>query len=73
MSLDIVRAGRWMAFRTDFSAAAGGSHGQVAGLNCGTGSGDDPQIVEANRRMAADAILPGRRSPASIKSIRRRR
>ena len=31
----------------------------MAGLNCGLGSGDDPQAVETNRRLAADAIIPG--------------
>src|SRR5262249_30639670 len=35
------------------------STGAVAGLNCGMGSGDNPATVEANRRIAADAILPG--------------
>jgi YfiH family protein len=28
-------------------------------LNCGLGSGDGPAAVETNRRLAADAILPG--------------
>nr|WP_283938304.1 peptidoglycan editing factor PgeF [Sphingomonas brevis] len=42
-----------------FGRGGGLSTGAVAGLNCGTGSGDDPNIVEANRRLAADAILPG--------------
>ena len=35
------------------------STGAIAGLNCGMGSGDDPRAVETNRRLAADAILPG--------------
>lgn len=35
------------------------STGAVAGLNCGLGSGDDPKAVEANRRRAADAVIPG--------------
>ena len=42
-----------------FGRAGGASLGGVAGLNCGLGSGDDPAKVEANRRAAADAILPG--------------
>ena len=60
MSLDIVRAAALDGVPHGFFGRRGGfSTGQVAGLNCGTGSGDDPQIVEANRRIAADAILPG--------------
>lgn len=60
MSLDIFRAAALEGAPHGFLGRAGGlSTGPVAGLNCGTGSGDDPQIVEANRRLAADAILPG--------------
>ena len=60
MSLDIVRAGALEGVPHGFFGRRGGfSTGPVAGLNCGTGSGDGPQIVETNRRLAADAILPG--------------
>ena len=60
MNLDIVRASALEGVSHGFFGRKGGlSTGTVAGLNCGTGSGDDPQIVEANRRIAADAILPG--------------
>jgi YfiH family protein len=60
MSLDIVRSGLLEAFPHGFFGRQGGvSEGAVAGLNCGFGSGDDPHAVETNRRMAADAILPG--------------
>lgn len=48
-----------------FGRAGGVSVGAVAGLNCGLGSGDEPQAVEANRRLAADAILSG----AAIASV----
>ena len=37
----------------------GASQGSVAGLNCGLGSGDAPDVVARNRRLAADAVLPG--------------
>ncbi|WP_368039495.1 peptidoglycan editing factor PgeF [Sphingomonas sp. ID1715] len=37
----------------------GVSHGVCAGLNVGTGSGDEPGAVEENRRRAVDAVLPG--------------
>ena len=60
MSLDIVRAAALQGVPHGFFGRKGGlSTGQVAGLNCGTGSDDDPQVVESNRRLAADAILPG--------------
>lgn len=60
MSLDIVRASTLDAVPHGFFGRVGGvSKGDVAGLNCGLGSGDDPAAVETNRRMAADALLPG--------------
>lgn len=66
MSLDIVRAAALDGAPHGFFGRRGGlSAGNVAGLNCGTGSGDDPAIVEANRRLAADAIMPG----ASLASV----
>nr|WP_184088280.1 peptidoglycan editing factor PgeF [Sphingomonas xinjiangensis] len=37
----------------------GVSEGVHAGLNVGTGSQDDPAVVEENRRRARDAVLPG--------------
>jgi YfiH family protein len=36
----------------------GVSSGVCAGLNVGTGSGDDPAAIEENRRRAATAVLP---------------
>ncbi|HXG81637.1 MAG TPA: peptidoglycan editing factor PgeF [Sphingomicrobium sp.] len=66
MSLDIVRSGLLEGVPHGFFGKKGGvSTGAVAGLNCGMGSGDDPQAVETNRRLAADAILPG----AAIASV----
>lgn len=60
MSLDIVQAAALGGIPHGFFGRAGGvSTGAVAGLNCGLGSGDDPKAVETNRRLAADAILPG--------------
>ena len=59
MSLDIVRAAALDGTPHGFFGRSGGfSTGAVAGLNCGMGSGDEPQIVEDNRRLAANAILP---------------
>jgi YfiH family protein len=60
VSLDIVRASTLDGVPHGFFGRAGGvSKGTVAGLNCGLGSGDDPTAVETNRRLAADAIVPG--------------
>ena len=39
----------------------GTSTGLVAGLNAGLGAGDDDAAVQANRRLACDAVLPGAR------------
>jgi YfiH family protein len=39
----------------------GVSTGMLAGLNVGTGSGDDPEIIAENRRIATEAVLPGAR------------
>ena len=59
MTLDIVRASTLGGVPHGFFGRGGGvSQGPVAGLNCGLGSGDDPQAVETNRRLAADALLP---------------
>lgn len=60
MSFDIVRSGLLEGVPHGFFGRNGGvSKGAVAGLNCGLGSDDDPEAVETNRRLAADAILPG--------------
>ena len=59
MNLDIVRAAVLGDVPHGFFGRAGGvSVGPIAGLNCGLGSGDDPAAVEANRRKAADAVIP---------------
>jgi YfiH family protein len=42
-----------------FGRRGGVSSGDLASLNCGLGSGDDPALIAENRRRAADAILPG--------------
>lgn len=39
----------------------GVSTGDVAGLNVGLGSGDDPESIAENRKRAAGAVLPGAR------------
>ncbi|MEP7316483.1 MAG: polyphenol oxidase family protein, partial [Sphingomicrobium sp.] len=42
-----------------FGRRGGVSTGDVASLNVGLGSGDDPAAVMENRGRAADAVLPG--------------
>ena len=60
MSLDIVRAAVLDGVPHGYFGRSGGvSTGAVASLNCGLGSGDDRHAVGTNRRLAADAILPG--------------
>ncbi len=41
-----------------FGRRGGVSVGELASLNCGLGSGDDPALIAENRRRVADAALP---------------
>ncbi|QDP19769.1 peptidoglycan editing factor PgeF [Sphingomonas xanthus] len=60
MILDIVRTAALEGVAHGFFGREGGLfQGPAAGLNCGLGSNDDPAAVRANRRLAADAVLPG--------------
>lgn len=57
--LDIVRSPLLAGVAHGFLGRRGGvSAGDVAGLNAGIGSGDDPAAVAENRRRAATAVLP---------------
>ena len=42
-----------------FGRSGGVSAGDLASLNCGLGSGDDPALIAENRRRVAEAVLPG--------------
>lgn len=42
-----------------FGRQGGVSAGDLASLNCGLGSGDDPALIAENRRRAAEAVFPG--------------
>lgn len=42
-----------------FGRQGGVSLGDLSSLNCGLGSGDDPDLIAENRRRAADAVLAG--------------
>ena len=62
MSVEVIRAGALDGVAHGFLGRRGGvSTGVVAGLNVGLGSGDDPAAIAENRRLAADAVLPGAR------------
>lgn len=60
MSLEVIRAAALGSVPHGFLGRRGGvSTGILEGLNVGTGSGDDPQALAENRRLAVDAVLPG--------------
>jgi YfiH family protein len=60
MSIDVIHAPALGTIPHGFLGRAGGvSAGSVAGLNVGTGSGDDPEAIAENRRRAVQAVLPG--------------
>jgi hypothetical protein len=42
-----------------FGRRGGVSSGDLASLNCGLGSGDDPALIAENRRRVAETTLPG--------------
>lgn len=62
MSVEVLTAGALAGVPHGFLGRRGGiSTGAMAGLNCGWGSGEDLPIVRENRRLAAEAVLPGAR------------
>ena len=57
MTLEILTADALSPFRHGFFTRKGGaSSGVFQGLNCGTGSSDQSEIVEINRRRVAEAM-----------------
>ncbi|SFD55062.1 peptidoglycan editing factor PgeF [Roseivivax sediminis] len=57
MTLEIITAKALQPFRHGFFTRRGGaSSGVFAGLNCGTGSTDQTEMVQINRMRAADAM-----------------
>lgn len=71
MSVEVLTASVLGGVPHGFLGRRGGvSKGAMWGLNCGWGSGEDLEIVRENRRLAADAVLPGARivSPHQIHS-----
>ena len=60
--VEAIRAGVLGAVPHGFLGRRGGvSLGEVAGLNAGTGAGDDPAAVAENRARAGAAVLAGAR------------
>ena len=56
----MIRAGALAGVAHGFLGRRGGvSNGILAGLNVGTGSGDDMNSIAENRRRAVEAVLPG--------------
>ena len=60
MTVEVIRSGLLEGVRHGFLGRRGGvSTGVCGGLNVGLGSGDDPQAIATNRRLAAEAVAPG--------------
>ena len=60
MSVEVIRANGLAGVPHGFLGRRGGvSTGILAGLNVGTGSGDDREAIAENRRRAIAAVLPG--------------
>ena len=59
MTIEVVRSPLLAGVPHGFLGRTGGvSTGEVAGLNVGLGSRDDPIVVAENRRRAVNAVLP---------------
>jgi hypothetical protein len=59
-TVEVIRAGLLAGVPHGFLGRRGGvSEGVCAGLNVGHGSGDDPLLIEENRRRAITAVAPG--------------
>jgi hypothetical protein len=62
MSVEAIRARALQGIPHGFLGRRGGVSGGVcAGLNVGLGSGDDRAAIQANRRLAIEAVAPGAR------------
>jgi YfiH family protein len=60
MTVEASPAGVLAGVRHGFLGRRGGvSTGLCSGLNVGLGSGDDPDSIRANRRLAVEAVAPG--------------
>ena len=71
MSVEVLTSRALVEVPHGFLGRQGGiSEGVMQGLNCGWGSGEDLAIISENRRLAAEAVLPGARivSPHQVHS-----
>ena len=60
--VEVNRAALLEGIPHGFLGRRGGvSEGLCAGLNAGYGSGDDPELIAQNRRLALEAVAPGAR------------
>jgi hypothetical protein len=58
--IEFIRADGLAGIAHGFLTRKGGvSSGPIEGLNVGYGSGEEPALVSENRRLAAQAVLPG--------------
>lgn len=70
MTLEIITSNSLAPFRHGFFTRKGGaSSGIFAGLNCGTGSTDQSEIVAINRARVADAIQVTPEHLASVHQV----
>lgn len=59
-AVEVIRAGLLAGLPHGFLGRRGGvSEGVCEGLNVGHGSGDDPALIDENRRLAVAAVAPG--------------
>ena len=59
VSVEVVRASSLNVPHGFLGRRGGVSTGEMAGLNVGPGSGDDPQALRENQARAVEAVLPG--------------
>lgn len=57
--VEVVRSDLLAVPHGFFGRRGGVSQGEMWGLNVGSGSGDDPDLIAENRRRAVEAVLPG--------------
>ncbi len=57
ITLDVLGDGGGAIRHAFFTREGGVSEGLFASMNCGFGSGDDPEKVARNRAIAADALV----------------
>ena len=59
MMVEVIRSGALQVPHGFLGRTGGVSTGEMAGLNVGPGSGDDPEALRENQARAVAAVLPG--------------